>query len=508
MESLKTFFQKGFQEEMFVSRQEQEKAVKMRYFFVSLAVYTFCVVVLAVFATLLWAPDIFGAKVEYLSYSELQKMLKDLPPSSKRIVAVSKYILPTVVNVTTFKREQGSFGFGGFEFFHRPRIYRSSGSGFILDKEGHIATNHHVVGGAQDVYITFLNKKTVKARVVGADPETDIALLRIENPHTLAILRRRGILQVAQLGNSSDLHVGEYVLAVGNPFALDHSVSLGIVSAKGRSNMGVIRAQDAYENFIQTDAAINPGNSGGPLVRVATGRVVGMNTAILSKSGGFQGIGLAIPIDMAKKVIAQLRKNGKVQRAYLGISIVNLTPEMAQELGLDIEQGVRITEVIPDGPADLAGLRPNDVIVAVDGKPVENVSQLRTLVALNTIGSKIHLTVRRGKEKLEVEVLLDSKENILRRLYQNVDLGVELRPLSEEEVQQYGAEGLLITKVRKNSLAAANHLREGWLILGVNGRRTTTIREFQKAIAPIKRGKRVLLHILTEYGVQYTLQIP
>jgi len=304
---------------------------------------------------------------------------------------------PAVVNISTTQAGRGGQAspltdplrefleryFG--EQLPREEPRRSLGSGLIIEPDGYVLTNNHVIENAQMIMVRLSDEEEFEARVVGRDPRTDLALLKIQG---------RREFPVARLGDSDSLRVGEWVLAIGNPFGLEQTVTAGIVSAKGR----VIGA-GPYDDFIQTDAAINPGNSGGPLFNTR-GDVVGVNTAIFSQTGGSVGIGFAIPINLAKELIPQLRAKGRVPRAWLGVAIAPVTPELAKRLGRPVRDGALVAEVVPNGPAARAGVRPGDLVVAFQGKPIRRADELPRLTAKAPVGSDVELTLwRDGKEQ-------------------------------------------------------------------------------------------------------------
>ncbi len=305
-------------------------------------------------------------------------------------VATAKKVKPSVVNIFTAQIVRQSpfrswFGFDDlFGLPHRDRIQRSLGSGFIIDAQGFVLTNYHVVQGAHQILVQLQDGREVPAVPIGADPGIDVALLHVEDTG----------LDPAQFGDSQNLEVGEWVLAIGNPFGLSHTVTAGIVSAKGREYRDLGINQRGYQNFIQTDASINPGNSGGPLVNVA-GQVVGMNTAV-SASG--QGLGFAVPINMIKAILPQLKKTGRVVPAWLGIGIRELNQELKERLG--VSGGVLVTEVYQSGPAAEGGLLPGDVIVSFNGSPVQKDSELAWMTSTAGVGNEVEIRVlRHGKTK-------------------------------------------------------------------------------------------------------------
>jgi Do/DeqQ family serine protease len=322
---------------------------------------------------------------------------------------VVKSVLPAVVSISSTKvvrtsAEGDEFGpfrnlIPGFRMPDRPQRERGEGSGVIISADGYIVTNNHVVDGASEVSVTLSDKREMKARVIGTDAQTDVALIKVNATN----------LPYAHLGNSSSIEVGDIALAMGNPFGLGQTVTMGIISATGRSGLGI----EDYEDFIQTDASINPGNSGGALVNTK-GEVIGINTAILSRSGGNQGVGFAIPIDMVRQITAQLKDKGTVTRARLGVSIQDLTPQLASALGVKATRGAVVGEIAQDGPAASTGLKTEDVIVAVNGKEVDAQS-LRFTVGSMTPGSTVDLKVLRGSNEHHFTVKLDAMPNDSRR---------------------------------------------------------------------------------------------
>jgi serine protease Do len=306
---------------------------------------------------------------------------------------VVKSVLPAVVNISSSKVVRSSSMDGDpFEFFRgygfrmpdRPQRERAEGSGVIVSSDGYVLTNNHVVDGATEVKVTLSDKREMKARVIGTDAKTDIALLKLDS----------GNLPFLKLGSMSNVEVGDIALAVGNPFGLGQTVTMGIISALGRGGLGI----EQLEDFIQTDAAINPGNSGGALVNVQ-GELIGINTAILSQSGGYQGVGFAVPIDMARQVMTALKEHGSVTRAYLGVYLQELTPELASAFNLKTTRGAVVTQVVANGPADKAGIRRDDVIVSINGKEVDG-RMLQLTTVSQVPGTKVNLGIlREGKEQ-------------------------------------------------------------------------------------------------------------
>jgi serine protease Do len=314
-------------------------------------------------------------------------------------VATAKKVRPSVVNVFTAQivRDGPRLGLPGFEELfgmpHRDRIQRSLGSGFVIDAQGFVLTNYHVVRGAQEVRIQLKDGREVPAVTVGADASIDVALLHVTET---------GLTPVA-LGDSDQLEVGEWVVAIGNPFGLSHTVTAGIVSAKGRDNREIGMGGYGYQNFIQTDASINPGNSGGPLVNVS-GEVVGMNTAI---SAAGQGIGFAVPINMVKMILPQLKRTGRVVPAWIGVGIRALSPEVKDATGATF--GVMVTEIYDGGPARGVGLAPGDIIIRFNGNPVQDVTELAWMTNTAGVGNAVTLEVLRDGARREVKVTVEAK---------------------------------------------------------------------------------------------------
>lgn len=327
--------------------------------------------------------------------------------ATQPLSAAAQRAAPAVVSVTTSKHAR-SAGQGDpwFHYFfgqrggQAPEAPEGLGSGVIVSADGYLLTNNHVVEGADGITVRLSDGREVSATLVGADPETDVAVLKINADR----------LPVITLGSLSQLHVGDAVLAIGNPFNVGQTVTSGIVSALGRSGLGL----STFENFIQTDAAINPGNSGGALVD-ASGNLVGINTAIYSRSGGSLGIGFAIPVDLARQVMGSLIKDGQVTRGWMGVQPRELDPDFVQSFKLPIAEGVLITGVLQDGPAAQAGLKPGDVVVRIQSQPVRSVSELLSTVAAITPGTEALIGVQRGEQALEITVTIAKRPKAPRR---------------------------------------------------------------------------------------------
>jgi serine protease Do len=427
---------------------------------------------------------------------------------------VAKAVSPAVVNISTekvikngggqsFRHFQSPFGkddpFNDFfeRFFgDRPQRefkQRSLGSGFIVDNDGFIVTNNHVVENADKIKVKLNNGKELEAEVVGKDPKTDIALLKLKKSHDLRIL---------QLGDSDTLKVGEWVVAIGSPFGLEHTVTAGIVSAKGR-----VIGSGPYDDFIQTDASINPGNSGGPLVNLR-GEVVGINTAIVSRGGGNVGIGFAIPINMARDIIEQLKVSGSVTRGWLGVSIQDLTPELAEYYGLKEAKGALVGEVFEGDPADKAGIKAKDVIVEVDGKAVEDSRDLSRSIAGIPVDKTVKVKVlRAGKERtfrIKIAKRTDDKEKAaVQGGPEETELGMTVSPLTPQLARQLGlppGDGVVVVAVEPDSPAAKAEVREGDLILEVNHKSVKTLKDYQKFVDKVNKGETVSLLVRRKGG--------
>lgn len=426
---------------------------------------------------------------------------------------VAKTLSPSVVNVSTTSKAQVDLDglespfkeFFGERFFERFKEQGNTpkqglGTGVIIDTHGHILTNHHVVGDADKVEIRFLdNDKGYQAEVVGKDPATDLAVLKVQGAPP-------SLLKPAKLGSSDNLKIGEWVVAIGNPFGLDHSITAGIVSAKGRSLM----MPDRYEDFIQTDAAINPGNSGGPLVNLS-GEVVGINSAIFSRSGGYMGIGFAIPSAIAKSVSESLISQGRVVRGWLGVTIQNLSEELAKSFGVNSTKGVLVGQVQPDSPADTAGLKQGDIIVSISGNNVEDVNQLKNKIAGTKPGSTVNILVIRGgkREAIDVKIaeLPSDLSTILRKpsktkLTKNDalkdNIGIIVQDITEELAASLDldtSEGVIVAKVSKGSPAYEGGLRTRDIIKKVGSTKINSVAELLEILTEeaLKAGVRLIV---------------
>ena len=356
-----------------------------------------------------------GAQKELFTVEATPRVSEEVRSIETSLSAVAQHTMPAVVNIASFRVYQTPQGrpssplfqdpffreFFGDDFFRffgvpRERVERSLGSGVIVAEDGYIITNNHVVAGATQVTVSLADKREFEAKVVGTDPKTDVALLKIDGTD----------LPVVPLGNSDRARVGDIVLAIGNPFGIGQTVTMGIISATGRSHVGIVD----YENFIQTDAAINPGNSGGALVDIA-GNLVGINTAIISRTGGYQGIGFAVPANIVKAVMDAIVKHGRMIRGWLGVSVQEVTSQIAAEFGLKKPCGALIVDVSPRSPAAKAGLRRGDIIVRYGDDEIEKVTALRNLIADTPINKKVPLSVWRDRKNTKVTVVIKEESS-------------------------------------------------------------------------------------------------
>ncbi len=382
------------------------------------------------------------------------------------------------------------------QFFGTPqpqeqkRTVRSLGSGVIVSKDGYILTNNHVVAKAEKLSVVVGDKKRYSAKIIGTDPPTDVAVIKIEGKD----------LPIASLGNSDNVKIGQWVIAVGNPFQLMHTVTAGIISAKGRSSVGLAE----YEDFIQTDASINPGNSGGALADL-DGDVIGINTAITSPSGGNIGIGFAIPIDMARQVMSTLMKEGKISRGYLALYPQDIDQDLAKALKLKSTEGSLVADVTPGGPADKAGIKRGDVIVEFNGKKIQNSIQFRNMVAQVAPGKTVEVVLIRNGNEMKLDVRLGERPNTTQREtptqkqpegQTSQKLGISIQTLTPDLAQQLGykdAKGVVVTDVVAGSSADDAGLQRGDLIQEVNRKAVQSAQDFENQVKNAKRGDVIAL---------------
>ena len=439
------------------------------------------------------------------------------PSSSVMVPAnftdIAQSVSPTVVNVRTekvikgggpvFRHFRGPFGEEDpFEDFFKkffgdvpPREFkqRSLGSGFCIDKEGYIVTNNHVIENADEIKVKLTDGHEYDAEIVGRDAKTDIALIKVAAWHGS---------HVARLGDSDVLKVGEWVVAIGSPFGLEHTVTAGIVSAKGR-----VIGSGPYDDFIQTDASINPGNSGGPLLNMK-GEVVGINTAIFSQSGGNVGIGFAIPINLAKGIIDQLKTSGTVTRGWLGVSIQDLSPDLAEYYGVKDGKGALVGEVFEGDPADKAGIKSKDVITALNGEKIEDSRDLSQKIAGIPVGEEITLKViRDGKERtvrVKIAKRTEEKETLAtNQPEEQMDLGMRVAVLTKDLARQFDLsedEGIVVIDVEEGSPADKADVQKGDLILEIDHKAVKTLEDYNAVVKKVKKGDVISLLVKRRRG--------
>lgn len=443
-----------------------------------------------------------------------------LSHAGRTFVEISKSVTPAVVNISSTRvvHERDNFSsspfedplfrhFFGRDFFRnsepRQRKERGLGSGVIVSEDGLIITNNHVINKADQIRVVLSDKREFDGKVIGSDPKSDLAVVRIGATR----------LPTIPWADSDLLEVGEYVLAIGNPFGLTQTVTMGIVSAVGRANVGVAD----YEDFIQTDAAINPGNSGGALVNTR-GELVGINTAIFTQSGGYMGIGFAVPSDMARSVLESLVKSGKVIRGWLGISIQDVTPQLAQEFGLDEAKGALIAEILPNSPAKSAGLQQGDILLSVMGQPIESASQLRNLIARIPAKTQVTLVVLRDRKEKTFSVKIEEQPkeiaegNTVETPEDDGRLsGVNVQELTPSlarrwEIDPHQEGGVVVTDIEEDSPAAESGLMRGDLIVEINRHPIRDVADYRSTLSRVDSGRRILL-LIQRGGKMFFLSI-
>jgi serine protease Do len=426
--------------------------------------------------------------------------------ASNLVADVAERVTPAVVNITTERTRRGPGNdnplFGPFgPFGPQPQGPRGretgAGSGVVISSDGYIVTNNHVVADADTVKVTFTDKRELKAKVIGTDAPADLALLKVE---------ATGLTKL-ELGDSNKLRIGEFVLAVGNPFGVGQTVTMGIVSAKGKANMGIVD----YEDFIQTDAAINPGNSGGALVNLR-GELIGINTAILSRSGSAAGVGFAVPTTMVRPILDQIRQHGRVKRGWLGVGIQDLNADLAQSLDLAKDlTGVVVSDVMPDGPAGKADIKSGDVIVAVNGKKMTSSAELRNYIALLGPSQKANVDLVRDGKKRSVSLTLGEKKDTQQanepvESKDSVLSGLQLRNLTPDVRQRFRVsreiDGVMVVDVAAGSPAQEAGVQEGDIITQIDRKGVESVE--QLSAMSLDRRDRVLLRVYrrTPAGMQ------
>lgn len=439
----------------------------------------------------------FGKQTNPATTTPNSQAITVLREASEGFSEVAEKAIPAVVSIKAFydasESQDPAFNDFFYHFFgptpqQEPSI--GYGSGFFITADGYILTNNHIVKNASKITVSLHNGSEYEAEIIGSDPNTEVALIKVKGNN----------FPYLTLADADKIRIGQWAIAIGNPFEFDASVTVGVVSAVGRNRVGT----STWENYIQTDAAINPGNSGGPLLNINC-EVIGINTAIYTRTGGYMGLSFAIPSNIAQHVAEQLLKHGYLQRGYLGIHAQSLTPDLAKTLNLDNQQGVIIIEVSPNSPAAKAGLQDQDVILKINGKPLTNHTNLTHEISMMSPGTKITLTINRDGKTKEIEATvgshpLDGKigENIANP--QN-NLGIEVQNLTPEYARQLGYDqisGVIITHVKPNSQMAMASVRPGTLILSVNRQKINSVEEFYQAMKEAAKNKNVLL--LVRYG--------
>ena len=435
----------------------------------------------------------------------VKEVPKDILATQQAFTTVVKSITPSVVNISTVSKKklvQPYFEFSPFfgDFFGgqaKPRYRRenSLGSGVIINKEGYILTNDHVVKDAESIQVKLSNEKVFNGKVVGEDAKTDLAVIKINSQESLPS---------AVLGDSDKLQVGQWAIAIGNPFGLDRTVTVGVVSATGRSNMGI----ETYEDFIQTDASINPGNSGGPLLNVY-GEVIGINTAIVAAG---QGIGFAIPINMAKQVVGQLIKKGSVTRGWLGVSIQPVTEEIAQSFGLKKSRGALVSDILAGGPAEKAGLKQGDVITRLAGKEIKDPRQLQLIVADIPAGQIVAVELFREGKPLTLQVTLVSTDSAAALKPKSTSPQSGWFGLTVEEIPKNmrikGLSGVIVAEVEEEGVAAEAGLQRGDIIVAINQKRVANLNDYGMAMkAAEQKGSVAILVKRGDNSIFFALKI-
>jgi len=410
----------------------------------------------------------------------------ELLSSQQAFIEVSEKVTPAVVNIRAEHiRRGGDLGplfdeyFGDLFKQHPPRQRQaqSLGSGFLLTSDGYILTNEHVIKGAEQISVRLSDQRVYRGEVVGVDPRTDVAVLKIETEEELPTV---------VFGDSDRIRVGEWALAIGNPFGLDRTLTVGVISATGRANVGI----EDYEDFIQTDASINPGNSGGPLLNIY-GEVIGINTAIVASG---QGIGFAIPVNLARLIADQLMETGDVTRGWLGVSIQPMTAELAESFGLQRITGALVNQVVAGSPAEKAGLLRGDVLLSLEGKEIRGVRELQLLVASTPVGKTVRVGILRDGDSRDLEVTIvampEAPQLAARKQQEQAQrsLGLKLRPADEPP-------GVMVEEVDPESMAARAGVVPGDLILSVNRQEVDSLERFNELVAALPAGRNVVLLI-------------
>ncbi len=428
---------------------------------------------------------------------------------------VAKKAIPSVVHIEVTEKQSVANPMLPFQndpffqyFFGNPgkmpktfeREIKGLGSGIIIDAHGHILTNSHVVNGATKMTVVLSDGRRYTGRslrVIGVDSKTDLGVIQIMD---------KGSFPFATFGDSDKVDVGQWVVAIGHPQGLDQTVTQGIISAKHRRG---ITEPSSYQDFLQTDAAINPGNSGGPLLNLA-GEVIGVNAAIMSESGGFEGIGFAIPGNMALGVARQLISSGKVQRGYLGLTIQNLTPELARSFGVSDTNGILVANVLKDGPAERAGIKQGDIITAYQGKPVDSPDGFRNEVAAAPIGQTVAVTIFRGGQPREVNIRVSSDQELGKALMSSVTerFGIEVKPIGKTEAGKYGlidSNGVVVSRVEAKGPFGLAGIESGDIILQINRKTVAQPDEFGEVLSTTPSGTNIILTVVDHRSLNTSL---
>ena len=443
-------------------------------------------------------------KIFLLFFILTSLVFADVKSDQEQFIKVADKVMDSVVNISTEKTIKSKYTDPFQDMFNDPFFGRyfgqqgtekeytqkatSLGSGFVITQDGYIMTNYHVVSEADKIDVKFSDKEVYKAKLIGADPETDIAILKIDGGNNK--------FQPVDFGNSDNLKIGQWAIAIGNPFGLNNTMTVGIVSAKGRSGMGI----ETYEDFIQTDASINPGNSGGPLVDI-DGKVIGVNTAILSQSGGNMGIGFAIPVNMAKSIKDMLIKDGKVTRGYLGIMMQPVDKNIAQKFNLKRSSGVLITNVVPGSPAESAGLKRGDIIIDADGKKISEMGELINSISNSIPGKEMTFTVVRDGKETKIKAKLAKKEenSVDNNAVEGSILGMKIRNIDDTVKQKFNLpkdkKGVIVLEVAYGSSAYLAGIRAGDVVVAVEKNEVSSVGEVNKILSQIPSGQDILLFV-------------